>query len=194
MNWTLPKNSLFAMLLRSPWWKSVGIALILSLIALAVLPERLKLAGALASFPFVVIGLIAAWRQLKQPSEATVARTAAGLRELDWPGFAQSLEGALTRDGYVVERSARSGVDFELFKAGRRGLLVARRWKSAHTGVEPLRTLRNAADEADAQDAIYVCLGDLSESAQRFAASNRVQVWGATELSAIKTVAGGSRV
>jgi len=65
--------------------------------------------------------------------------------------------------------------------------MVARRWKSAHTGIEALRALRTAADEADAQDAFYVCLGDLSEPALRFAASNRVQVWGATELSAIKT-------
>jgi restriction system protein len=185
VNWSLPKNSLFAILLRSPWWKSLGIAAILSLIAATFLPDRLKLAGALASFPFVVIGLIAAWKQLKQPSAARVERTAAALRDLDWARFEGLLEKALIRDGYTVERSRVTGIDFEVYKAGRRGLLVARRWKSAHVGVEPLKTLRQAADEADSQDAIYVSLGNLSEAAARYADANRVQVWEAGRLAAL---------
>jgi len=185
VNWTLPKNSLFAILLRSPWWKSLGIAAILSLIAATFLPDRLKLAGALASFPFVVIGLIAAWKQLKQPSTAQVERTTTALRELDWARFGPMLQTALTRDGYVVERSQIPGIDFEVFKAGRRGLIVARRWKSAHVGIEPLRTLKQTADEADSQDAIYLSLGDLSEAAARYADAHRVQIWQASRLAAL---------
>lgn len=185
MNWTLPKNSLFAILLRSPWWKSLGIAAILSLIAATFLPERLKLAGALASFPFVVIGLIAGWKQLKQPGTARVERTEAALRELDWARFEPLLQAALIRDGFTVERSSIKGADFEIFKGGRRGLMVARRWKSAHVGIEPLRALREAADEHDSQDAIYLSLGILSETAARFANTHRVQIWDANRLAAL---------
>lgn len=188
LKWTLPKNSLFAILLRSPWWKSLGVAALLSLIAYALLPERLKLAGALASMPFVVIGLMAAWRQLKQPSARAIERTQAGVRAMDWPAFCAALETALTSDGYIVERSDRSGVDFQTFKDGRRAAVCARRWKSAQIGVDGLRALRAAAHEADCQDAIYVSLGDLSEAAGRFAQSERVQVWGASELAALRVV------
>jgi len=35
----LPRNSLFAMLLRSPWWISFAVAGVLSLVAMALLPE-----------------------------------------------------------------------------------------------------------------------------------------------------------
>lgn len=188
MKWTLPKNSLFAILLRSPWWKSLGIAALLSLIAAALLPERLKLAGALASLPFVVIGLMAAWRQMKQPGTAAVERTHSGLRAMDWNAFSAALEAALQKDGQVVERSERSGVDFQTFKAGRRAVILARRWKSAQVGVDALRTLRESADASDCQDAIYVSLGDVSEAAARFAQRERVQVWGATELAALKVL------
>jgi restriction system protein len=190
VNWTLPKNSLFAILLRSPWWKSLGIAVILSLIAATFLPERLKLAGALASFPFVVIGLIAAWKQLKQPGAARVERTATALRELDWARFDPLLQAALVRDGYSVERSRISGIDFEVFKGGRRGLIVARRWKSAHLGIEPLRSLREAADKVDSQDAIYLSLGDLSEAAVRYANTDRVQIWDASRLASLNILPG----
>jgi restriction system protein len=189
LKWTLPKNSLFAILLRSPWWKSLGVAALLSLIAAALLPERLKLAGALASLPFVVIGLMAAWRQLKQPSAAAVGRTRDGLRTMDWNRFSAALEIALQKDGYVVERSDRTGVDFQTFKAGRRALVLARRWKSAQVGVEVLRSLREAADAADCQDAIHVSLGDLSEAAATYAQRERVQVWGASELAALRVLA-----
>lgn len=167
----------------------MGIALILSLIALAVLPERLKLAGALASFPFVVIGLIAAWRQLKQPSAAAIERTHNAVRSMDWTAFSAVLERALQREGYVVEHSQRSGVDWETFKEGRRGVIFARRWKSAQLGIEVLRSLREAADAADCHDAIYVSLGEPSEAALKFAQSERVQIWGASELAALKVLA-----
>jgi restriction system protein len=185
VNWSLPKNSLFAILLRSPWWKSLGVALILALVAAALLPDRLKLAGALASFPFVVIGLIAAWRQLKQPSASAIERTAHGVRDLDWAQFRGLIEAALSRNGYVVERSKIEGVDFETFKEGRRALILARRWKSAHIGIEALRALRQAADQADCQDAVFVGLGEPSEAAAKFADSSRVDLWQASRLAAL---------
>jgi restriction system protein len=80
-------------------------------------------------------------------------------------------------------------VDFQTFKAGRRALVLARRWKSAQVGVEVLRSLREAADAADCQDAIHVSLGDLSEAAATYAQRERVQVWGASELAALRVLA-----
>jgi len=186
MKWKMNQNSLFATLLRSAWWKSFAIAGVVSLLAVLLLPDRFKIAGVLGSFPFVVIGVIAAWRQSKQPRAAAIEQTADALQQLDWARFAPLLQSALARDGYAVQRSTVDGADFELLKAGRRGLLLARRWKGAHIGAEPLRALRRAADEGDFHDAIYVGLGVPSEAAQRFTQSHGVQLWGARELAAFK--------
>ena len=87
------------------------------------------------------------------------------------------------RDGYTVQR--RNGAaDFELERSGRRMLVSARRWKSARTGLEPLRDLQAARDAAEAPDALYIGLGELSENAARlWAADHRIAVWQATELA-----------
>ncbi|MEK9719966.1 MAG: restriction endonuclease, partial [Quisquiliibacterium sp.] len=96
------------------------------------------------------------------------------------------LHSALARDGYAVQPSEVAGTDFKLVKAGRTSLVLARRWKGAHVGAEPLRALRKSADQADCHDAIYVCLGEPSEAAQRFAKDNRVSLWGARKLAALR--------
>src|SRR3954471_23060190 len=64
-------NSLFAILLRAPWWTSFLVA------AGVVASLRLVVPTAYAIFfalPFMVIGGIAGWRQLRAPSAAAVER------------------------------------------------------------------------------------------------------------------------
>ncbi|MBN8509743.1 MAG: restriction endonuclease, partial [Burkholderiales bacterium] len=69
MKLRMAENSLFAILLRSPWWVSLAIAAALALLARLLLPERFVAVGAFgAGFPFVVIAAIAAWRRLRAPS------------------------------------------------------------------------------------------------------------------------------
>ena len=72
MNWTLNDNSLFAILLRSPWWISVAIGAALGAVAIALLPEAYRIGGALAGFPFLVIGWIAAWRMTETSRDALI--------------------------------------------------------------------------------------------------------------------------
>ncbi|MGL5002995.1 MAG: restriction endonuclease, partial [Casimicrobium sp.] len=56
-------KSLFARLLRAPWWVSFIVAAVVGAAAFALFPKDIKAAGALSSVPFIVIGLIAAWKQ-----------------------------------------------------------------------------------------------------------------------------------
>jgi restriction system protein len=176
-------NSLFAMLLRSPWWISIAIALAMGLVGAALLPERFRVVGALSGLPFGVIGAIAAVRQRHLPSAARVAKTQQALQTMAWPAFAALLEQAFQRDGYTVQRGRTAAVDFELVRQGRRMLVSARRWKSARTGQEVLRALQAARDEADAPDALYIGLGELSDTARPFAARHRIAIWHAPELA-----------
>lgn len=176
-------NSLFAVLLRSPWWVSLLVAAVLALLAGALLPRDYRVAGALGTLPFVVIAVLAARRQWHQPSAATVSRTVQAVGAMAWPAFAQALQAAFERDGFTVRRGAHTAVDFELERKGRTMLVSARRWKAAHTGLEALRALQAAREAAEAPDALYIGLGELSDGARAFAAEHRIAVWQAAELA-----------
>jgi restriction system protein len=183
MKLKMAPNSLFAILLRSPWWISVAIALILGLIGAALLPERFRVIGALSGLPFGVIGAIAARRQWQLPSAARVAQTQQALATMAWPAFAALLEQAFRRDGYTVQRGTSAAVDFELWRQGRCMLVSARRWKSARTGQEALRALQAARDAAAAPDALYIGLGELSDNARPFATRHGIVIWQGPELA-----------
>ena len=183
MKFKMAPNSLFAILLRSPWWISVAIAVVLGLVGAALLAEGFRIVGALSGLPFAIIGAIAARRQWQLPSAARVAQTQQALATMAWPAFAALLEQAFRRDGYTVQRGQASAVDFELERQGRRMLVSARRWKSARTGQEALRALQAARDAGDAPDALYIGLGELSDNAHPFASQHRIAIWRAPELA-----------
>jgi len=179
----MAENSLFAILLRSRWWISFAIAAALATAAMALLPEAYRVVGAISGLPFVVIGVIAAIRQWRAPSAAQVAQTHAAISAMAWPAFAKVLEDAFIRDGYGVQPGGAAPVDFILDRKGRTMVVSARRWKSARIGVEVLRALQSAREAAEAQDALCICLGDLTDSAQSFAAEQRIAIWQTGELT-----------
>ena len=183
MKLRMARNSLFAVLLRSPWWISAVIALALGMASFALLPEQFRVVGALSGLPFAVIAALAARQQWRLPSAARVAETHAALGAMAWPAFADLLEQSFRRDGYSVERSEAAGVDFALERKGRRLLVCARRWKSARTGMEALRTLQAAREATDAADALYIGLASLTDTARLFAAEHRITIWHASELA-----------
>lgn len=180
----MPKNSMFAILLRSPWWISIAIAAVMALLAWVLLPKEFRVVGAISGFPFVVIGIIAARRQWRLPSAARVEQTLTAVRAMTWPEFSRLLEQTFEREGYTVKRSqSDSGFDFELERHGRRMLVSAKRWKSARIGVETLRAIQAARETNGTQDALYIGLGELTDSAQPFAAKQGITIWHAAELA-----------
>lgn len=183
MKLKMAENSLFAVLLRSPWWVSMAVGAAIAALALALLPQDYRVVGALSGAPFVVIGLMAAWRQRKVPSSAQVQRTTDAVSAMAWPQFAPLLEMAFQRDGWAVRRSAGGAFDFELERKGRTMLVAARRWKSARTGLEVLRALQQARERQEAPDALLICLGGVTDTAQPYAAEHRIAVWQAAELA-----------
>lgn len=183
MKLKMAKNSLFAILLRSPWWISVLLAAAVGLVSVALLPEQFKIVGAVSGFPFAVIAVMALVKQWHKPSAARVAEVQQAVAGLAWPAFAGLLEQAFQRDGYSVQRAKDAAYDFLLERQGRRMLVSARRWKSAQTGLETLRALQAARQQADVADALIIGLGALSESAVPFAAQHQIAVWQAPEIA-----------
>jgi len=176
MKFRMAKDSLFAILLRSRWWISIAIAAAIVAVVRLVLPAVPVAYAVFAALPFLVIGGIAGWRQLRRPSAARVVGTLESVRAMSWGDFSSALEDAFRRDGYAVSRLAGAAADFELTKAGRVSLVACKRWKVARTGIEPLRELYDAKCAREAHECIYVATGEITDGARKFAAEKNVRI------------------
>jgi restriction system protein len=183
MKLKMSDKSLFAVLLRSPWWISLLIAVLLGLVASALLPADYRVAGALSGFPFAVIAAIAAQRQWRLPSAARVQQTQLAASAMAWPAFAALLEQSFQRSGFSVAPAKGEAVDFSVQRQGRTMLVCARRWKSARIGIETLRALQAAREAAEAPQALCICLGELTDNARPYAAEHGITVWQAADLA-----------
>ncbi|NJM43973.1 MAG: restriction endonuclease [Brachymonas sp.] len=173
MKFKMAPNSLFAVLLRNPWWISFIIVGVVSLLSLALLPKNLAVFGILGTFPFVVTGLVALKRQWNQPTAAQREAQTQRLAGLPWAEFAKELEAKFVAQGFAVERleggKSRGGADFLLRKAGQSTVVAAKRYKAGSHGIEPLQALIAQKKALEADLAMYVCLGALSEQAEKYA-------------------------
>jgi len=181
MKWKMAENSLFAILLRAPWYVSVLVSLGVFGLVRMFLHWSYALFGTL---PFIVIAAIAIWRQLRRPSATKVAAGLEALRALGWEEFARLLEEGFRREGYLVKRVS-GPADFELEKAGRVSLVSAKRWKAAVTGVEPLKELVAAREKREAGECVYVVAGELSANARGFATDKAVRLVEGAALTAL---------
>jgi restriction system protein len=168
----LPQNSLFAMLMRARWWVSALVALGVFGLTRLILPEGFAL---VAPLPVIVIAVVVAWKELRQPRGARLDAALEKLRAMSWEEFASGLEAGFWRQGYTVRR-AHGVADLELEKDGRVSLVCARRWKAARTGVEPLRELAAAGEKRGAGECVYVVAGELTEQARKLAEEKRVRL------------------
>jgi restriction system protein len=183
MKLRMAKDSLFAILLRSQWWISIAVAAGIVAVVKLVLPGVPVAYAVFAALPFIVIGAIAGWRQLRQPSRARVVDTLESVRTMSWGDFSGALEDAFRRDGYAVSRLAGPAADFELTKGGRTSLVACKRWKVARTGIDPLRDLDEAKRARDAHECIYVATGEVTEGALKFAREKGIRVVHGAELA-----------
>jgi restriction system protein len=175
MKFKMAPNSLFAVLLRSPWWISVGIAVAFIGVAQALLPPDYRGPFSLGAFPFVVIGAIAFWRQWRAPSAGESQAILAAVQRMPWAAFRGLLQQGYQREGYTVE-CIEGAADLLLQRDGATTLVAARRWKAAHHGEETVAALHAAADRRDASRCVYVALGELSPNAQRLARARQVEL------------------
>jgi restriction system protein len=169
-------KSLFARLLRAPWWVSFIVAAVVGAGAFALFPTDLKAAGALSSVPFIVIGLIAAWKQRNTLSPKQIEAALEKLAAMSAREFTDTLAAAYERDGYKVERFTKPGADLAIEKQGYTTLVSCKRWKAANHGVEPLRELLAAMEKAETGRGIYVALNSVSDAAAQFAEKNGIRI------------------
>ena len=193
MKWKMNENSLFAILLRSSWWISFAIAGAVTAVAIALLPEAYRIFGAVTGLPFMVIGCIAAWRQFRRrrrPASTTRSPPCARCRGSNSPAPSRRPIGG--RDTTSAP-SAATAANFEITKEGRIALVSCKRWKVAHTGVEPLQELHAMKEARNAQECIYVAAGEFTDNARAFAAKHAIRLVGGAELARLLPGTGRGR-
>ena len=176
MKFKMSEKSLFAILLRSPWWYSFLIASILMLLARVFLPEGYRAVGMLSAFPFAIIGIMAAWRQRDKPSPERILQALSSLEKMSWKEFLPLMEQAFAQQGFIVTRLNSNSADLQLEKLGKTTLVSCKRWKAATLGVDVLRDLKALQVSQDATYAACISLSLPTGVALKFAKDNAVQL------------------
>jgi restriction system protein len=183
MKLKMNENSIFAVLLRSPWWVSGGIGAALFAGTRLVLPEEFGPYAFFVSLPFSVIAVYTGWQQLRAPSAASIGQRMEALRAMSWAEFSAALDEAFRRDGYTVAPGSAAGVDIDLTKSASVTLVACKRWKVARTGIEPLRELDSVRRGRGAQECIYIATGEFTDTAISFAAEKNIRLLSGAELA-----------
>ncbi len=189
MNFKMRENSVFAVLLRSPWWVSAGVAIIFIALAGAFMPPQYAPFGMLSAMPFVVIAGMVLWRNRNAPDPKRVDAALAQAANQPWRAFAAALEKAFTAQGYAVTQlsggPASGGADLRLERRERVILVSAKRYKAATHGAEPLRELAAAVDKASADQGVYISLGEVTDQAASFAKEQEIELVSGQRLGAL---------
>ena len=187
MKLKMSDNSLFAILLRSPWWISFGLVAAFVVASSALLPAPYVAYGVMGGFPFLVIGVIAAWRQWHAPNPADVADALARVGVMSWPDFSRAVENAYQGQGYAVKPLTNACADFQLTRAGHTTLLSCKRWKAASQGIEVMRDLAALQKTLQADQSTLIALGQVSDTASRFAKEHGIHIMTEQQIVALFT-------
>jgi restriction system protein len=189
MNFKIREKSVFAILLRSPWWISAGVAVVFASVAAALMPAQYVPFGVMSAIPFVVIACMVLWRGRHAPDPQRVQAALTQAATMPWRSFAAALEKAFTAQGFAVtplpSDQANSGADLRLEKNDQITLVSAKRWKAATHGTEPLRELAAAMDKQAAQRCVYISLGAATDQAASFAKEHGIDLLFGDRLGAL---------
>ncbi len=183
MKFKMSEKSLFAALLRSPWWVSFLVMLAVALVAGALLPEDYKIPGMLGAFPFFVIGVMAAWRQRNAIGTDRINTLVEEARQMGWRDFSILVEEGLRSQGFEVSRMEQGPADFQIRKNGKTTLVSAKRWKAATLGAEHLRDMLAARESMEAFSCSCMCLGIFSRTALDLADKTPMQLLGPSSIA-----------
>ena len=176
MKLKMAKNSIFAILLRQPWWVSLAVVAVFVVLAGALLPAPYVPFGVMGAFPFLVIAVLAAWRQRGQLPPARVAQLLDEAAQCSWRDFSARLTQGWVRQGYTVQVLEGAGADLLLTRAAQTTVVSCKRWKAASHGVDAVRALLAAQASHGAPHALYISLGPVSDAARSQAETQGVQL------------------
>ena len=172
----MSEGSLFAVLLRSPWWYSALIAALVVSVSLLLVGGKYLIFGLAAAFPFIAIACYALFRQLQRPGSKRVQAVAQAARKMPARDVAKKIASVYEANRYDSAPFSGNAADLELTRGAKKILLCSKRFKAANTGIEPLKQLVAAGEKAEATSYLYVTLGEVSEQAREYARKNDIEL------------------
>ena len=176
MKLKMHERSLFASLLRLPWWVSLVIGVVIALLSRLTLKGDFLVFGVTMSLPFAVIAAIGLRRQWQAPSAARVDAVLSAVQAMSWREFSALVEAAFVRDGFVVKALNLPAADFEIVQGVSVALVSCKRWKAANQGVAPLQELAALREARGAGEAIYISAAAMTGTAQAYATGQRMRL------------------
>jgi restriction system protein len=180
-------------LLKSPWWVSVG----LGIAAFAGLRWGLQawwgdnkvfqpleiVAANCASVVALLFGVMAAlsfWLGKRRRTLLNQQTSLESLRAVSWKDFEFLVAETYRRQGYAVDfslgKGADGGVDLVLRKAGRFSLVQCKQWKVFSVGASVIREMFGIMTAERADEAIIVTSGRFTSEAESFAQGKPIRL------------------
>lgn len=184
MAFAMAKSSLFAVLLRSPWWYSVLIGLVIISISSVVVGGQYVLLGIFGALPFFGIAGYAGYKLSQLPSQKRVQEVDQQARKMPATQIAAKIADSYVKERYDSIVFKGNAADLELTRGNRTFLLSSKRFKVANTGIEPLKQLVAAGQKVEATGYLYVALGEISAAAREYANQNDIELIQADRLAA----------
>ena len=179
----MAQNSLFAVLLRSPWWYSVLIAFFLVAISLVLVGGRYLIFGLTVALPFIGIAVYSVYNQLQRPGKKRVLEVEQAARKMSVGELARKIAGNYEKINFDVVAFKGDAAELELERGRHKFLLSCKRFKAANNGIEPLKKLVSAGDKNEATGYLYVALGEVTDNARVFAKENEIELIQAEALA-----------
>jgi len=185
MKFKMAENSIFAILLRSTWWYSVLIGLVIIALCTAVTDAKYIALSITAGLPFLVVGGWACFKQSQQPSQKRVLEVTEQAKKMQALAVAQKIADNYISNGYESNIYKGNGAEIELTRGHQKLLICAKRFKAANTGIEPLKSLVAVGETVDATGYLYVTLGDVTDIALDYAQQNRIEIVQSSRLASL---------
>ena len=180
------KTSFFASLLAAPWWMGIVLAVIAFLFmrfGFGVLMPPTRTAQAVAdgmariawvfALPFLFAAVVSWLRSVFHGRPRERRGSLVTLRVLPRHRFELLVGEAFGRQGYIVEargnRAPDGEVDLELWRDGRKSIVVCRHWQAKQIGISLIRELHEVMKFERADEAIFLSSGQYTHDAWQFA-------------------------
>ena len=177
------KNSLFAVLLRSPWWYSVLIGVFFVLISAAIANGQYIILGVFTSLPFFGIATYSGYKQAQLPSQKRVIEVAEQVQKMRPIQIAEKIAEPYVEARFDSEAFKGQAANLMLVRGNRTILVNTKRFKAANTGIDPLEKMVAEGEKAEATEYLFVALGVISDAARKYASQNDISILQAPELA-----------
>lgn len=164
---------------KLPWWVSVCVAAIGSMVFILIAPQMPWVTITFA-ISFLAIAVISALTSARKRRLLDRQRSIESIRSLGWKQFEELLGEAYRRQGYSVKENSSAGpdggIDLTIRRDGNVYLVQCKQWRSSKVGVKVVREMLGLVTAHRVQGTIIVTSGMFTQEANAFASGKPIDL------------------